>query len=72
MFNEVPSQALGLEWEPCHQMVSLIDPMPQLRQWVKRIYHVHGKDATIHWDVVRSVGVDGPKPFAFHRTPGLR
>ena len=21
MFNEVPSDALGLEWEPCHQMV---------------------------------------------------
>ena len=32
MFQEVPSPALGLEWEPCHQMVSLIDPLPQLRQ----------------------------------------
>lgn len=31
MFNAVPSPALGLEWEPCHQMVSLIDPLPQLR-----------------------------------------
>ena len=32
MFNAVPSDNIGLEWEPCHQMVSLIDPMPQLRQ----------------------------------------
>lgn len=85
MFNAVPSDALGLEWEPCHQMVSLIDPMPQLRKWVSKIYHVHGKDATIHWDVVREFGVHSSvhedialehgvqavPPFAYHRTPGF-
>ncbi len=27
MFNEVPSDQIGLEWEPCHQLVSLIDPL---------------------------------------------
>jgi sugar phosphate isomerase/epimerase len=71
MFDAVPSLALGLEWEPCHQMVCLIDPMAQLRKWVKRIYHLHGKDATIRWDVVRETGIQGPIPFAFHRTPGF-
>jgi sugar phosphate isomerase/epimerase len=71
MFDAVPADNLGLEWEPCHQMVSLIDPMPQLRQWLGKIFHVHGKDCTIHWDVVRRYGVHGPKPFAFHRTPGF-
>lgn len=71
MFNAVPADNLGLEWEPCHQMVSLIDPMPQLRAWAKRIFHVHGKDATVLWDVVKQHGCDGPHPFAFHRTPGF-
>lgn len=71
MFNEVPSDALGLEWEPCHQMVSLIDPLPQLRQWVHKVYHVHGKDATIAWDVVRTAGIRGGKPYVWHRTPGF-
>ena len=71
MFDAVPGDTLGLEWEPCHQMVSLIDPMPQLRQWVGKIHHVHGKDATILWDVVRRDGVHGPHTFAFHRTPGF-
>ena len=71
MFDAVPSDSVGLEWEPCHQMVSLIDPMPQLRKWVKKVYHVHGKDATVLWDVVREYGVHGPKTFAFHRTPGF-
>jgi len=71
MFNAVPADNIGLEWEPCHQMVSLIDPMPQLRAWAKKIFHVHGKDATVLWDVVKQHGVDGPHPFAFHRTPGF-
>ncbi len=71
MFDAVPSASLGLEWEPCHQMVALIDPLPQLRKWIGRIYHVHGKDASILWDVVKTNGVCGKKPFAFHRTPGF-
>ena len=71
MFNEIPMDNIGLEWEPCHQMVSLIDPMPQLRKYVKKMFHLHGKDATVLWDVVREHGVDGPHPFAFHRTPGF-
>ena len=45
--------------------------MPQLRKYVKRIFHIHGKDATILWDVVREYGVGGVKPYAFHRTPGF-
>lgn len=71
MFNAVPSPALGLEWEPCHQMVSLIDPLPQLRQWVDKVFHVHGKDATIAWDVVRRSGIRGGEPYVWHRTPGF-
>ena len=71
MFNEVPSPALGLCWEPCHQMVSLIDPIPQLRKWVGKVFHVHGKDATVAWDVVRESGIRGGKPYVWHRTPGF-
>lgn len=71
MFDAVPQDNIGLEWEPCHQMVNLIDPMPQLRQWVSKVFHVHGKDATILWDVIREYGIGGAKQFAFHRTPGF-
>lgn len=85
MFDAVPFSNLGLEWEPCHQMVSLIDPMPQLREWAHRMFHIHGKDATVHWDVVRKYGVHSSThqdialpgkvqtvpPFAYHRTPGF-
>lgn len=71
MFHEVPSPALGLEWEPCHQMVSLIDPIPQLRKWISKIHHVHGKDATILWDVIKTEGLRSGQSVVWHRTPGF-
>lgn len=71
MFEAIPLPNIGLQWEPCHQMVSLIDPMPQLREWVSKMFNIHGKDCTIKWDLVRKHGVDGPVQFAFHRTPGF-
>ncbi len=71
MFDAIPTSRLGLQWEPCHQMVSLIDPLPQLRQWVHKIFHMHGKCCTIKWDIVKQYGIHGSKRFAFHRTPGF-
>ena len=71
LFDWVPLDNLGLEWEPSHQLGQLIDPLPQLRQWVKRVFHVHGKDATIYRDVVARTGIHGREPWCFHRTPGF-
>ena len=71
MFDAVPAENVGLEWEPAHQLDKLIDPMPQLRKWIPKIFHLHGKDATIHWDVVREYGVKGAKQYSWHRTPGF-
>jgi len=71
MFNAIPEDNIGLQWEPCHQMVSLIDPIPQLKKWVGKIFNVHGKDCTIDWDVIKEFGIHGPKQFAWHRTPGF-
>ncbi|HEY3398392.1 MAG TPA: sugar phosphate isomerase/epimerase family protein [Armatimonadota bacterium] len=71
MFDAIPSENVGLQWEPCHQMVSLIDPLPQLAQWVSKVFCLHGKDATIRWDVIREHGVHGPHTYVYHRTPGF-
>ncbi len=71
MFNEVTSPSIGLEWEPCHQMVSLVDPIRNLRKWVGRVHHVHGKDATINKDVIEDAGLRSGLPTMFHRTPGF-
>ena len=71
MFDALPDDNLGLEWEPCHQLVYLIDPVPQIRKWAGKMFHVHGKDATIRWDVIREHGIFGKVPFVQMRTPGF-
>ncbi|NLE20791.1 MAG: sugar phosphate isomerase/epimerase [Clostridiales bacterium] len=57
LFSEVPSDALGLEWEPAHQMIQLIDPIPQLRKWAPKVIHVHGKDASVDRRAIEDGGV---------------
>lgn len=71
MFEAVPFDNVGLQWEPCHQMVQLIDPIPQLRKWAHKIFNVHGKDATIAWDIIKEKGILSNEEFVWHRSPGF-
>lgn len=73
MFDALPSLALGLEWEPCHHMGSLVEPLPLLRRIVAsgKLFHVHGKDATVAHDVLRDHGTRGGREWIWHRMPGV-
>ena len=71
MFNALPHENIGLEWEPCHQMVYLIDRMPQIRKWASRIFHVHGKDATIRWHIIREHGIYRKASLRLHAHAGF-
>ena len=71
MFDVVPSDSLGLEWEPAHQISQLIDPIANLRKYVKKIIHMHAKDARVRRDLIASEGIIGQKPAVEFRFPGL-
>ena len=78
MFAALPAENIGLEWEPCHQILQLIDPARQLRQWAPKVFHLHGKDANIHRDILATRGIHAPgggradnKAFSDHRFPGF-
>jgi sugar phosphate isomerase/epimerase len=71
MFDALPMDNVGLEWEPCHQLIQLIQPLPQIREWKKRLFHIHGKDATVRWDLISRHGIGGSERFSWHRTPGF-
>jgi sugar phosphate isomerase/epimerase len=71
LFSEIPDPSLGLEWEPCHQLLCLADPLAQLARWAPKVFHVHGKDAHIDWDVVRHRGLFGKTKWAVQRTAGF-
>ncbi len=71
MFAALPAAHVGLEWEPCHQLVQLIDAFPQLDAWHQRIFHVHGKDASIDRHRLARHGFAGKREWSWHRTPGF-
>lgn len=71
IFDAIDSPNLGLEWEPAHQVRELIDPIQNLRKWAKKVVHLHAKDATIAWDVIREYGIRGIHPFGWDRLPGF-
>ena len=72
MFDEVRSENFGLEWEPTHVMVQLIDPIANLKNWIHKVVHVHGKDANIDWEGIRKYGVfRGASAYARDRIPGM-
>lgn len=56
-FNEVPSEAIGLEWDPSHLICQFIDPVTTLRRFGKRVYHVHAKDAHVNRDLLAQYGI---------------
>jgi sugar phosphate isomerase/epimerase len=71
MFAAIPDKTLGLEWEPCHPLLSLADPLEGLASWAARVVHVHGKDANIDWSAVKRFGIHGSHKFAVQRTAGF-
>ena len=70
MFDAVPLDNIGIEWEPSHHMNYLRDPIAALKKYISRVWHVHGKDANIDWDSIREFGIDGARYYACDRFPG--
>jgi sugar phosphate isomerase/epimerase len=56
-FNEVPSPALGLEWDPSHLIGLFIDPVANLRKFGSKVHHVHAKDAHVNRDLLEDYGI---------------
>ncbi len=70
MFDAVPSDALGLEYDPSHLICLLIDPVKVIHGYGEKIYHAHAKDAEVVQRNVQRVGITGPGAVR-HRSPGL-
>jgi len=46
-FKQCPSPAMGVNYDPSHLLRMGIDPIRFLREFVGRVYHVHGKDTEL-------------------------
>ena len=70
MFEAIPSEAMGLEYDPSHLICLLIDPVQTIYDYGQKIFHVHAKDAEVIWGNVRRNGILEHGAVR-HRVPGL-
>jgi len=72
MFEEIPSKSFGLNYDPSHLVWQQIDYVAPVREFARRIFHVHAKDARVDGARLADVGVLA-MPLEFHtpKLPGL-
>lgn len=63
-FKEVPSKAMGVNYDPSHLIRMGIDYLRFLREFGDRVYHVHGKDTEILVENQYEYGYEQPATFA--------
>jgi sugar phosphate isomerase/epimerase len=64
LFEAIPSPAMGINYDPSHLIRMGIDPLRFLKEFVSRVYHVHGKDAEHFADNLYEYGHEQPPTFA--------
>lgn len=63
-FDAVDSDVMGVNYDPSHLIRMGIDPIRFLKEFIGRVYHVHGKDTEILPDNVYEYGMEQPATFA--------
>lgn len=55
-FEACPSPSMGVNYDPSHLIRMGIDPLRFLREFIGRVYHVHGKDTELFTDELYEYG----------------
>ncbi|MCC6170113.1 MAG: sugar phosphate isomerase/epimerase [Caldilineaceae bacterium] len=63
-FEQAPSRAMGINYDPSHLIRMRIDPLRFLREFGDRVYHAHGKDAMLLDENLYEYGTEQPATFA--------
>jgi sugar phosphate isomerase/epimerase len=72
MFEIIPSKNFGLNYDPSHLVMQLIDPILPIHEFGKRIFHTHAKDMRADRDSLNDVGcLVPPMQRCMAKIPGL-
>ncbi len=71
MFDAIPSQSFGLNYDPSHMVWQQMDYLRPIQEFADRIFHVHAKDVRMHQDRLAEVGIMA-HPLEYHspKVPG--
>ncbi len=72
MFEDIPNQNFGLNYDPSHMVLQQMDYLAPMRHFAERIFHVHAKDVRIDRHRLDEVGMFAePKEYHLPKLPGL-
>ncbi len=72
MFNDIPSHAFGLNYDPSHLLWQQMDYLKPLKEFSEKLFHIHAKDARVDLAALNDVGILAT-PLEYHtpKLPGL-
>jgi sugar phosphate isomerase/epimerase len=72
MFEEIPSDNFGLNYDPSHLVWMHMDYLKPLRDFTDRLFHIHAKDVRVDRHRLDEVGILAT-PLQFHspKLPGM-
>ena len=72
VFEILPSDNLGINYDPSHFVWQMIDYIPPIYEFKDKIFHVHYKDIKLYPEKLQQVGIMGyPLDFMSPKLPGL-
>ena len=72
MFAEIPSEHFGLNYDPSHPILLRFDPFEPLREFRRKLFHIHAKDVRLDRDAINDWGILAlPKQYHQPRIPGF-
>lgn len=72
MFEGIPSDNFGLNYDPSHFVWQMVDYIKPLYEFKDKIFHVHYKDIKVYRDKLNDVGIMAyPLEFMSPKLPGL-
>jgi sugar phosphate isomerase/epimerase len=72
MFNDIPSDHFGLNYDPSHPILLRFDPLKPLREFREKLFHVHAKDVLLNRAQCDDWGILGlPRDYHAPRIPGF-
>jgi len=72
MFSDIPSDHFGLNFDPSHFVLQMMDYCKAIREFAPKFFHAHAKDLTIDRERLDEVGVFAyPSLWHTPKLPGL-
>lgn len=72
MFEAIPSDYFGLNYDPSHMVLQHMDYLTPMRNFAPKMFHVHAKDLRIDHHILDEVGVwSHPNLWHTPKLPGL-